>query len=397
MGVTMRVQRRFKRRRGQIRAIDFIVSLLLFLLMLSQLVLIVVSVLAGIKVSTTGGVTAEELDIFARTMLQERGDLEWGYQRILPTTFGLGSDVTTTSLTLDPAKIARLVTGTTFPISQLSGYTTFDYTTLKEVIRLSSGLEFQLALLPSLETSVEVAILDSTNDTNIITVATTNSHAIPISGAQADFFTVDLTTGIVYFAGTAITNSTGYATQNYLVPNVGILEAEHIVVSIVEKGAMWGMNWGYIDMNPAFRPAEIGGSSSTTVWGGGVNSSALLISDLVALSPDQHYISVLYQDTHGGYSNTTLDLTTTTSGNATISIPTSGIVVYFSIARITDVYQVAIGSYPTILDRTQATGIFYNVFGNLGTDTLAESRLSKTYPVVVRQLLMRCTVTLWSG
>jgi hypothetical protein len=365
------------------------------MLMLSQLVLIIVTIQAGIQVTTSSGITAEELDIFGRSLLQERGDPNWGYRQSLPSTFGLGSDIFEASLTLDPAKIARLVTGTTFPVPQISGYSTYDYSTLIENIRLSSEMDFQLAFLPSLETLVEASVLNSNNNTNIITVRATNSHSSPISGAQANFFVVDLTTGLVHSAGTALTNSTGHATKNYLIPNAGIPDAQHMVLSIVDKGALWGMNWAYIDTQP-FSQAIIGEISSTTVWGGGVNSSAILISDLVAISPDQHYISLLYRDTSGGYSNSTLDLSTGSSGNETVSIPTSGLVVIFSIAQIDNVYQVAIGSYPTILDRTQTTGTFYDVFGNIGNVPLAESRLSKTYPVIVRNLLMRCTITLWS-
>ncbi|MFW9855819.1 MAG: hypothetical protein ACFFFG_12210 [Candidatus Thorarchaeota archaeon] len=387
---------RFKRRRAQIRAVDFIVSLLLFMLMLSQLILIIVTIQAGIQVSTLKGITVEELDIFARSILLEEGDPDWGYRQTLPTTFGLGSDISTVSLTIDPAKMARLVTGTDFPVFQISGYSTFDYTALKEAIHLPSGRDFQLALLPTLETSVEVAVLNSNNNTNIITVGTWNAHASPISSAKANFFVVDFTTGTIASLGVSITDAAGQASKNYLIPNAGIPDAEHMVLSIVEKGALWGVNWAYIDPNPAFSQAVIGTASSSTVWGGGINSTTLLVSDQLIQSPDQHYVSILYQDTVGGFSNTTLDLSTSVRGNETIPIPTNGLVVVFSIAQIGDTYQVAIGSYPAILDHTPTTGVFYDIFGTQEDELSAESRLSRTYPVLVRNLLMKCTITLWS-
>ncbi|MFW9779129.1 MAG: hypothetical protein ACFFE8_09775 [Candidatus Heimdallarchaeota archaeon] len=387
---------RFKRRRAQIRAVDFIVSLLLFMLMLSQLILIIVTIQAGIQVSTSKGITAEEIDVFARSILLEEGEPGWGYRQILPATFGLGSDISTVSLTLDPAKIARLVTGTDFPVFQISGYSTFDYTALKEAMHLPSGRNFQLALLPTLETSVEVAVLNINNNTNIITVETWNARASPISSAKAYFFVVDFTTGTIHSLGVSITDTTGQASKNYLIPNAGIPDAEHMVLSIVEKGALWGMNWAYIDPNPAFSQSVIGTASSSTVWGGGINSTALLASDQVIETPDQHYISILYRNTVGGFSNTTLDLSSSISGNATIPIPTNGLVIVFSISQIGDTYEVAIGSYPTILDRTQTTGVFYDVFGAQEDESSAESQLSRTYPVIVRNLLMKCTITLWS-
>jgi len=78
-----------KRRCGQIRAVDFVVSLFLFLLMLSQLILIIINVQSSIRTGTIGTLTYEELDIFGRKLLFEEGDTNWGYLQKLPRTFGL--------------------------------------------------------------------------------------------------------------------------------------------------------------------------------------------------------------------------------------------------------------------------------------------------------------------
>ena len=78
-----------RRRRGQVRAIDFMVSLLLFLLMLSQLILVIVNVQTGLNSQMKDDLSFTELDIFGRSLLQEEGTPQWGYKQDLPSSFGL--------------------------------------------------------------------------------------------------------------------------------------------------------------------------------------------------------------------------------------------------------------------------------------------------------------------
>ena len=106
-----------RRRRGQIRAVDFIVSLLLFLLMLSQLLLIIINVQSGLTTQMRNELTYSELDTLGRIILQEQGQNFWGYRNSLTDSFGLASATNIPSFSLDAAKVARIVTGTSFPIS----------------------------------------------------------------------------------------------------------------------------------------------------------------------------------------------------------------------------------------------------------------------------------------
>ncbi len=381
-----------KRRRGQIRAVDFVVSLFLFLIMLTQLILIIVNVQTGIKSTTTGTLTYEELDIFGRQLLLEEGDNNWGYKQNLPSTFGLADSNSLSSLVLDASKINRLITGTSLPISPISGFEMYDYEKLKETIGLETRYGFRLGFLPLFETEVRVSSYNFAQVTAQVIV--TNPYNTPISDATVYFFTIDLTNGEIISEGSTLTNSSGGTSLQLSNPNLNDPDGEQFVFIIVEKGSLWGMNWGHPD--PASEGVFIGPSSSTTIWGGGINSSALLLTDILASTPDSHFISVIYQNTTSGYSNQTIDLTTASNGNTTIVIPNKGLVVFFSISRTNNEYQVGIGSYPAILDRYQASGNFYQVLGELNPSRRVKSNMSKIYPIIVRNTMMRCQIILWS-
>ncbi|MFX0185795.1 MAG: hypothetical protein ACFE95_22145 [Candidatus Hodarchaeota archaeon] len=382
----MFIRRLKRRRRGQIRAVDFVVSLLLFLLMLSQLVLIIISIQSNIRNRELRSLTYDELDIIGRLILQENGEPYWGYNRALPETFGLAADSSQHYLALDAAKISRIITGTSFPISTVSGFEMYDYDTLRSTIINNPDLEFQLAIYPCIDAEMNVSTVNNT--ANIAEVFAKNPHNAPISNALVHFFIIDLTTGNVVQKNTVTTDSGGKTSNEYQKP-IG----EHLVFSIIEKGDLWGTTWGYLDTN-----IIAGSSSQTTIWGGAVNSSALLITDILQISGvlDTHYLSVIYKDTQSNYSNLTLDISDKFDGNETISMPNDGIVIFFSISNINNIYRVGIGSFPAILDRDQTSGTFYQMFGKLNPSVRTKSMLSKTYPIIVRGTLMRCKITLWS-
>ncbi|UCG03662.1 MAG: Ig-like domain-containing protein [Candidatus Heimdallarchaeota archaeon] len=374
-----------KRRRGQIRAVDFVVSLFLFLLMLSQLILLVINVQTGINTSSREIITYEELDILGRQLLFEDGDLDWGYHQSLPASFGLADSNAQSYLVLDSAKIARL----TFKDSSgVSGYTMFDYDTLKETIGLDRDFNFRLGFYPLLNAEVNAS------STNFAQVNVKNLYNISIADALVNFFTIDLTNGNVIPEGATLTNSNGETSLQLSNPTENVPGGEHIVFIIVEKGPLWCMNWSFND--PTSEVVFIGPSSSTTIWGGGINSTSFLASDNLPISPDSHFLSIIYQNTTSGYSKKTINLETASYGNETVSIPNEGLVAFLSIAITDNQYQVKIGSYPVILDRVSTGGIFNQVFGEEIPGTRTKSMLSKFYPIIVRGTLMSCQLTLWS-
>ncbi|MHA1967913.1 MAG: hypothetical protein ACW964_08940, partial [Candidatus Hodarchaeales archaeon] len=387
-----------KRRRGQIRAVDFIVSLFLFLLMLTQIIIIIINIQSDITNTGIEDISYEELDIFGRQLLEQEGDLNWGYYKNLPASFGLADSKSSFPLKISAAKIARLITGTTFPISGVTGYEMFGYSSLREIINLDLKFDFQIGFSPFLKVNViSYQILGSDPPRARAEVIVTNHQNVPISNAHVYFYTVDLTNGNSILEGVFSTNSTGGTSNDYLIPNIDNPNNEHINLVIVKKATLWGMNWGYFKSGLPTARVSIGPDADTTIWGGGINSSSILVSDILEVTetPDNHFLSIIYENTSSEFSTQLLDLGTSYDSNETIAIPDMGLTFFISIVRTDSSYEVGIGSYPAILDRNSDTGMFYYVFGKTNPGTNVKAMLSKTYPIVVRGTLMQCQLILW--
>ena len=384
-----------RRRRGQMRAVDFIVSLFLFLLMLSQILLIIINIQSNINRTDIGTLSYNDLDNFSRMMLQESGTDDWGYMKNLPNNFGLATSHYYGYFNLDAAKIARLINGTPDPVSSISGMDNFDYKTLKEVIKLSRRREFQISLQQSLKIALTLTSLNQTH--NKVEFVVTNAYNTPIHNAISKVIVVNLKDVSLLYGEELLTNSTGGNSYVYEVPHFNDPEGQHIILVTAEKGVLWGINWGKLDS--IFPHAFIGSSSNVTIWAGGINSSALLVSDILPAkdTPINHFISLIYKDTLNSYSSQLLDIGSMTwNGNETILLPETGLVILLSISQYSDYYRVGIGTFPAILDKTKEQGLFYYTFGDISDNNRIKSLLTKTYPVIVRGLLMRCQITLWS-
>ncbi len=382
-----------KKRKGQMRAVDFVISLFLFLLMLSQLLLIIINIQSNINRTDVGTISYDDLDNFSRMILQESGTDDWGYLKNLPNNFGLATSHYYGYFALDAAKIARLISGT--GISTISGMNNYDYETLKDVIKLSGKREFQISLQQSLKISLTLISVNQTH--NRVEFVVTNPYNTPIPKANSKVIVVNLKDAQLLYGEDLLTNSTGGSSYTYEIPHFNDPDGQHVILVVAETGVLWGVNWGSIDS--VFPQAFIGSSSSTTIWGGGINSSALLVSDTLPTTdtPVNHFISIIYKDTLHSYSSHFLDLGSISwDGNETILLPETGLVILLSISQYTDYYRVGIGTYPAILDKTEEQGQYYNTLGHISDNIRIKALLSKTYPVIVRGLLMRCQITLWS-
>jgi hypothetical protein len=362
--------------------------------MLSQLILIVINVQTGINSQIRDTLTYAELDTFGRVLLQEEGEKEWGYRKVLPSSFGLADSNTDTSINLDAAKISRIITGTTFPPSHISGFELFNYQIIKNLLDLGTKEDFQLSLLPYLNLSITI-IERSPNTFNFSVQVTDTNGFYFLEECQLYFFTLDLTTGAVLTEGIETTNKIGQASIEYTNPNLNDPDGRHINIAIAKKGPFWGMNWAHPPEN--YEDVLVGQESSATVWIGGLNSSSILVSDIHELenTPDTHFLSYIYENTQGSFTNGSIDLSSLYEGNSTISIPNEGIFFCFSVVKVNNVFKVGIGTYPAILDSKPAFGNFYQVFGKIFEGTREFVKISKTYSVSIRGTVMKCRIILW--
>ncbi len=380
-----------RRRRGQIRAVDFIVSLLLFLLMLSQLLLIIINVQSGLTTQMRNELTYSELDTLGRIILQEQGQDFWGYQNSLPDSFGLASATNIPSFSLDAAKVARIVTGTSFPISDISGFEQFTYSSVKTILGLDSELDFQLAFLSYFEPILQITETTTEDEFNA-TVTVKNLNQKVIENCQVNFFILNLASGNIHLEQNKISDTNGQTSMTYLDP-----EGEKIVIILAEKGSLWGVTWKH--HLPTHENILLGRESKATVWASEIDPSTLLFSDTHDRgleSPEDHYLSYIYKDSQTSFANETIDLKSTLKGNFTVPIPKDGLVVYFSVMKTGGIYKVGIGTYPTVLDSNLSSGKFYPIFGSTADSSREKSRIAKDYPVYIRGLLMKCRIILWS-
>ena len=384
-----------KRRRGQIRAVDFIVSLLLFLLMLSQLILIIMNVQTGLNSQISTNQINSELDSFGRSILFNEGPSDWGYLQTLPDSFGLASASNIPTLTLDAAKISRLITGTSFPISAISGFDQFSYESLKNLLGVGSEVDFQLSFLPLLDLSLTVTDGDLTNITDYEAIVSVNNlNGLPVADCNVTFFTLNLVTGIFRNDGIKHTDADGEISNIYLDPNIADPSGEHLSIVIAEKGPLWGVAWGApLDSHDV----QAGKESNATLWIGGLNESHIIVSDIheVLTTPTSHYLSYLYKDSQNRFLSASYDLSSVFEGNMSIPITKTGPVMVFSTTRIGNTFKVGIGTYPAIFDSNSESGVFYQVFGKLTEGIRDTTKISRDYPVVVRETFMLCRLIYW--
>lgn len=392
----MNLPKLHKRRRGQIRAVDFIVSLLLFLLMLSQLILVIINVQTGLNSQISSNQINSELDSFGRSILFNEGPSDWGYEQTLPSSFGLASASNLPTLTLEAAKISRLITGTTFAPVSISGFEQFSYESLKNLLGLGTKIDFQLSFMPLLDLSLTVTEGDVVNITDFETSITVNNlNGLPIEECSVSFFTLNLVTGIFRNDGIKLTNANGEASNIYIDPNISDPTGEHLSVAIAEKGPLWGVSWG-APLNSQDN-IQTGKESNATLWIGGLNDSHILVSDThqVSTTPSSHYLSYLYKNSQDGFLNASYDLSSVFAGNLSIPITKTGPIIVFSTVRVGNTFKVGIGTYPAIFDSDITSGKFYQVFGKLSEGIRDTTKISRDYPIVVRETLMLCRLIYW--
>ncbi|MHA1214568.1 MAG: hypothetical protein ACTSPG_04685 [Candidatus Hodarchaeales archaeon] len=389
-----------KRHRGQMRAVDFVVSLFLFLLMLSQIILIIVNIQTGINRNNQEILSYEEFDTFSRLILQEKGTPFWGYDKNLPQDFGLAGSSITSYLTLDPSKISRLVSNTPFSVSSVTGFEMFDYLTLKNKLKLPSKKEFQIGFYPSLNVETKVKPLSDTfnlTHKRLEIKVLSQRNSIPVSGVRCSIFIIDLRNASIIPLTEIYTNATGEYDLDYEIPGINDPLSRHIALIIAERGAFWGLNWAYDETLDTPR-MYVGQSSNTTIWCGGVNSSAILSADIIPAidTPLKHYQALIYKNSLELYSTYVRDLGSQLEGNETFLVTNEGLSVSISITQFPDQYRVGITTYPVILDNTGEQGLFFSLLGDSPNSNQIKTLFSKTYPIIVRGLLMYSQVTMWS-
>ncbi|MEX2721679.1 MAG: hypothetical protein Q6362_009775 [Candidatus Wukongarchaeota archaeon] len=169
----------FKRgKRGQARAIDFVVSISLFLLVTSQLFLIIITSTSPFTTTSEKQTLEEKAELLANNLITSPGTpQDWGFNLSSQTPFtifGLGKASNTPEIqVLDASKIARLDPRlATNPLATALNIYHIDYSQAHSSLGLD--ISFKLQILPL----INLNIASSTNTSFIAKVTDYNNNPL---------------------------------------------------------------------------------------------------------------------------------------------------------------------------------------------------------------------------
>ncbi|MHA1167360.1 MAG: hypothetical protein ACTSRU_06025 [Candidatus Hodarchaeales archaeon] len=230
----------FRSKRGQIRGIDFTVSLLLFLILLSQVILVIVN--AQIVIRGRISLDRADVDFIADRILNSVGSTNWGYLQESPEEFGLKDEIypwVTSSIYLDPGKLSRLNPDGRMLFNKYGtpGYQFLDYRSVKYLIG-EEETDFKLQIYLPLEITVN-QVDDGGQDLSLAVKHTGTSY--PAVDTRTDIFWVYLNNGTARHRSTHYTNSTGQVTVNNAVVQTD--SDPYIVLIICRSMTDYGLAW----------------------------------------------------------------------------------------------------------------------------------------------------------
>ena len=221
-------------KRGQARAIDFVVSLSLFLLVTSQLFLIIITSTSPFTTTPERQTLDEKAELLANNLITNSGTpQDWGFNLSSQTPFtifGL-SQVSNTPETqvLDASKIARLDPRlVTNPIATALSIYYIDYSQARSSLGLD--ISFKLQILPL----ISLNITSSTNTSFIAKVTDYNNN--PLENITLQNYVVH-PNGSVISNWQSNTNSNGINETLITLPDDGV----YVYASIVQYA-------GFVDL-----------------------------------------------------------------------------------------------------------------------------------------------------
>ncbi|MHA2297136.1 MAG: hypothetical protein ACXAEU_11700 [Candidatus Hodarchaeales archaeon] len=367
----MKLKKTLRNKKGQIRGVDFAISLLLFLILLSQVILIVVN--TQILVEGRNTINRDDLDYMVTRLFHDEGTTGWGYNVgpfSLTDTFGLKDERypwTSSTAYLDPGKLARYNTygknlydgyrNYTFPNTNIS-IKDYHFPSYDEVRRsiAEEKLDFSMKTLLPLSIRVNDFNQSSTEMELEFTVSYTGT-SYPVIGARLDLFWVYLTNGTVDHRSTHVTNDVG---QVMAIDAINAVEGDPFIVlvicrSLVDNGIAWYKPGAF--SNVFDKPINEDGPffSFTSCLDNGsvaVITDAFISSTFAAADNKNHTVSLIYPFNNTYAYETVID---TRDNNKILidkeqTIPEQGLVIAVSAAYHGNEFYFKVHSLPAILN-----------------------------------------------
>lgn len=397
-----RINRIFRSRRGQIRGIDFTVSLLLFLILLSQVILVIIN--AQIVVRGKISLDRDDVDFIADRILNNVGSNNWGYSQELPYDFGLKDEIypwTTSSIYLDPGKLSRLNSDGRLLFNKYGtpNYQFLDYRSVRYLIG-EEDIDFKLKIYLPLEITVN-QIDEDGNDLSLMIKHIGTPY--PAVDTRTDIFWVYLENGTARHRSTHYTNSTGQ-----LIVNDAVVQTDsdpYIVLILCRSMTDYGLAWYVSEHFEVLHGKTIADDGSFLSYLGCLeNRTAAIVTDefdssSFAVSGNRnHTVSLIYPFSNN-YANTIVtDVSNMTLINDLSIIPGQGLITAVSTAYYDNNYYFNIFTLPTIFNDDGFTEFpVYPVFqseDNNGEYNI-QSILSASYIASSRNTSLIVTVDIW--
>ena len=273
----LRIKKAFRSSRSQMRAVDFMVSAFIFLIMLAQFVLLLFNIQVALHTTVLGDINQSDASDLYRQIFLQPGSPSWGTQPELPQAFGLALETelqysTPSRSVVDPAKLAR-IGGDPSAIQYYPGieprFQPVTYQFIHEALGLDDNTHFQLKLLPPLNITYqqEEVSINTANTQMTFSYKVTVTHTIthePVNNATITIIVIDfLTSKTTSF--TTTTDSDGKATLQMVAPsNQGRAHEQGfgIIVIARKSNALWGITWIQDDnLTPSANLVFINGDS----------------------------------------------------------------------------------------------------------------------------------------
>ncbi|MFW9995515.1 MAG: hypothetical protein ACFFD4_25990 [Candidatus Odinarchaeota archaeon] len=401
-------------KKAQIRGVDFAVSLLLFLILLSQVILIIVN--AQIIVEGRNELNRDDIDYLAKRLLKDEGTPGWGYVEgnfdYTFDKFGLKDErfpwITSTAY-LDPGKLGRLNSdGKSLYDSYRSGNLNHDYYFPNYTVIRNSVAEEKLdfsfkTLLPL---SIKIQLADEFERDLAFTVSYTGTD-LRAAGTKLDLFWVFLGNGTVNHRSTYVTNNTGQVTVVNAMDTA--IREPFIVLAICTSAVDHGLAWYVPDIFARFdMPIDAEGPFLSFI-GCSKNGSTAIITDAFVSSAfavagsKNHTVSLIYDFNNSFVHEAVIDTKDITKVliDKEHVIPEQGLVVAVSAAYYDNEYYFKVQVLPTILNDDGKTD--YPVFPVFTTteydlnDVNINNILTGVYLASCRNVTLLVSINAWKS
>lgn len=379
-----------KKRRGQIRGIDFTISLVLFILMFSQLILVIFNARTTIVSQLHD---EEDSEFIANRLFGLTGPENW-VNEDNPLDIGLKSDAKNNlqTLEIDAAKLLRFKHDTEL-INQrnstlIQNY--ISYETIKEILNLDK-IEFSIKMQTIIELKLEH--LPEFSSEGLIRGEIRTSRGFLVSGIVTKLYGMNVENNTIFYLGEKISNSTGYFSHI-----LDYYDFPFVIFGISEYLLGVSYDWVIPDITGHTEIPIDGKEIPTAIVSTGLTSAKFVdFATEMNNAFDTQSISILTQNTSnnllGGYSSLEFAPTSSVEVSYDFTLPSNDFCLAILNIETASDYFFKIESLPIINDGERSNRIEDEDLDDI-LPTIYDMDEYRFY-VYVRNIMLEVTILSW--